>query len=1831
MSATLVLTVKGDGTLAVKELEKVKEGARKSMSAAKEEVNKLDDAIGKVRKNVVGFAASFVSLQALSGIFKSIIANVSEADSAMRQTEARVRATGGAAGFTAGQLAAMASQLQSVTTYGDEAILTAETLLLTFKNVRGDTFQRTTAAILDMASAMGSDLQSAAFQVGKALQDPVRGAQLLQRAGVQLSASQKEMVKDFTKSGEIVKAQNVILDALEERYKGAAAAARDTFAGALASLKNAFGDLLEGDGASIPGLKAALEEVIKVLQSDEVKRGFAELVNGVLRALPSLISGLSGVASGIAAIGPHLGVIIPLLKTGVTIGLAYVGVFRVLPAIYAAAEVAAWRLAAAATATNAGLLASIKNVGILKSAFGVLAAAFAGWQIGTMLREQFLEVRLFGIAMIEGLLVGWERLKQGAAIAWEGIKAVVVPIINGIKVEFGKFIADVVDGIEKMQALLGVDSESGKSLVASMRGFSEELMSSADSSTSFSDAVAKINADTDAAIASIKTVTGDMAEYEISADAAAKATDGAAEAAATAAPEFDVLAEETGLTNDQMKELKTTLAGIQTVLLQQAKVLGDDVTNAALDYASAMVQIQTLEESLIDLGKLDAATQRDLAIAREQAHKIFQQNLAAIERRLPADRKLLADMDEEISLLRMSAREGRVEEQVRRAINDAIAEKKPLSTEQIARLREEVAARLDVIDTLTANRAAIDDWNSLVESGSAQAADAFGEFAVEVLSDFDNIEGAFENFGDSLIDMAKRTVAQLISEFMRLSIINPLFNQILGTALPTGGGMLGNLTGMGSGAASFLPLAAAAAGGLYGFTNRGRSNGSGGSLAGAAAYGGLAYAGGTIALGAATGASLASAAGGTAIGGAVSGGVGAAAALGPVAIALAVAAIIDMISGGKLFGTRYRAEDSGTTLSVGPQGGDASAYLSEVRQRSLFRGRQWRTTSVDPGDEARQAASDLFNSINDVMVRAAQSLKTEAPEMIEAAIRTVTEYDKKGKVKATKIFVDVIGRTWEEATADLAATRIAAEGIIKTIDTVMGGVATEVAERWRGDAEALMDGARLMLAASVDIREGASLLGEGSSLTQVVDFVEDMARAGEPLVDTYTRLVTATRLLEDATGLLGVTMDLNRQEFVEFAADIADAAGGIDEASRLWNRFFNGFFSQSELLSRQVERLGAASSNQLTALGLDPDITLREFREAFTAAMPTLTDDEIVQWLRAGDALLAFTEVSEQYANSLGVATDEVSGLGTDFYRAMRYIIDSGNAAAEAATEAGAGEARLAWIHMQTARQVSAAIDILQQRTRDLIARLYGGVPGSLDAINARIAELEGSGRDLGDGVGGVTRATDNLFARWQRGLENIQKFLDSMLLNTQLTTLTPEQQMREAAAQYASALTAARGGDATALENLPQLAQQYLTLARSFFSSGDDYTAIFEQIRDDLRSVSGVTLPGGELGGPNTVQLVPSDELRQLYAARDAATVQQDAINRTLLAMDLSANLRDLAGALDISVLQLAEDMGVNLQMLASDLGVNLEDLNAQSVEALAAMASGLGISLEELTDALGISLVDLGSGVAELAASVGINLEELTAESALGLAELAQGLGVDLSELATSLGVDLGDLADKQSLMNDALEGAINSLPEEQRDRLRPLLAAVEDAVTEADANAALAALEAEVSDLAPALRNALAPYFDNIDPSSADPDVQELMEANDWLRQLLAATRDVAAAIRRENAPAPATATPPGYAGGASMVTRDGLATIHAGEMVIDPETASDLRRYGIEVRGGDGAVVAELRTLRSTMVARGVGTTRGEDDIKRKLDELLREAAVSNKLMRDWMLRDGSGRR
>lgn len=61
-------------------------------------------------------------------------------------------------------------------------------------------------------------------------------------------------------------------------------------------------------------------------------------------------------------------------------------------------------------------------MGKLQKGVLLIAAAFAGWQIGTYLRENFEEVRQFGVALVTGMLEMWTRIKYGAEIAWEGIK-----------------------------------------------------------------------------------------------------------------------------------------------------------------------------------------------------------------------------------------------------------------------------------------------------------------------------------------------------------------------------------------------------------------------------------------------------------------------------------------------------------------------------------------------------------------------------------------------------------------------------------------------------------------------------------------------------------------------------------------------------------------------------------------------------------------------------------------------------------------------------------------------------------------------------------------------------------------------------------------------------------------------------------------------------------------------------------------------------------------------------------------------------------------------------------------------------------------------------------------------------------------------------------------------------------------------------------------------------------------------------------------------------------------------------------------------------------------
>lgn len=172
----------------------------------------------------------------------------SQQEMAEKRLEAVVRATGQSVGWTAGQLKQMASELQSVTTFGDEVTLEAQAMLLTFKSIRGDMFRDVLEAAMDLSSVFQTDLRSSVLQLGKAFEDPARRMRELVRSGINFSIQQETLIKQLQEAGDLVGAQAIMLQAIHSQVGGTARDMANTVTGAFRQMRNAVGDVMEEIG-----------------------------------------------------------------------------------------------------------------------------------------------------------------------------------------------------------------------------------------------------------------------------------------------------------------------------------------------------------------------------------------------------------------------------------------------------------------------------------------------------------------------------------------------------------------------------------------------------------------------------------------------------------------------------------------------------------------------------------------------------------------------------------------------------------------------------------------------------------------------------------------------------------------------------------------------------------------------------------------------------------------------------------------------------------------------------------------------------------------------------------------------------------------------------------------------------------------------------------------------------------------------------------------------------------------------------------------------------------------------------------------------------------------------------------------------------------------------------------------------------------------------------------------------------------------------------------------------------------------------------------------------
>lgn len=261
----------------------------------------MDGALASFAGNLAATAASKAFSMMASGISNIVSAVGDLTDAASLQEDAindlnSALVRGGEySAETSLELQKFASELQKVTKYGDEAILSQ----MAFAQSMGATAEQSKEilrAATDMAASLNIDLNSAVRNVSKTLGG--------------YAGELGEVIPELKGLTQAQLQAGAAIDLIAGKFAGAAGSQIQTFSGATAQLSNAFGDLKESLGLTItqsPTAIAALSGLMKgityldnlVKENSDAIRNFAEQIltkslTGGIEMAGKAISGFNG-------------------------------------------------------------------------------------------------------------------------------------------------------------------------------------------------------------------------------------------------------------------------------------------------------------------------------------------------------------------------------------------------------------------------------------------------------------------------------------------------------------------------------------------------------------------------------------------------------------------------------------------------------------------------------------------------------------------------------------------------------------------------------------------------------------------------------------------------------------------------------------------------------------------------------------------------------------------------------------------------------------------------------------------------------------------------------------------------------------------------------------------------------------------------------------------------------------------------------------------------------------------------------------------------------------------------------------------------------------------------------------------------------------------------------------------------------------------------------------------------------------------------------------------------------------------------------------------------
>jgi phage-related protein len=205
-------------------------GIKQAMKEFKDLETTGEKAQFALKKAALPAIAALGALAVAAGKALSAGEAVSTANSRIEQINVSMGLFGASSEAVTDRLITLAEVTAMQTGMDNLSIKATEAKLLTFKNLAmtadevGGAFDRAMMAAIDLAAAGFGTAESNAVQLGKALENPIKGMAALSKSGVTFTEVEKEKIAALVESGGILQAQEIILKAVETQVGNTAVA-----------------------------------------------------------------------------------------------------------------------------------------------------------------------------------------------------------------------------------------------------------------------------------------------------------------------------------------------------------------------------------------------------------------------------------------------------------------------------------------------------------------------------------------------------------------------------------------------------------------------------------------------------------------------------------------------------------------------------------------------------------------------------------------------------------------------------------------------------------------------------------------------------------------------------------------------------------------------------------------------------------------------------------------------------------------------------------------------------------------------------------------------------------------------------------------------------------------------------------------------------------------------------------------------------------------------------------------------------------------------------------------------------------------------------------------------------------------------------------------------------------------------------------------------------------------------------------------------------------------------------------------------------------------------